>query len=106
MSEKKALSDAVAGMYIPPPPPVYVAMWGGEPEDYMPEIEVWECIADSFAFYGRIDSQWRCGPGGIIGLDYNVIPMMAEIYGVEVNQYLMQDIAVMEAAALKEIHKG
>lgn len=81
-------------------------MMGGEIDDYRPIVELPDFITGSFSFFQRIDSQWRTGPGGLIGLDYTVIPMMAKIYSVEVDAELMDDIATMEASAIKTIMRN
>ncbi|UGO51882.1 DUF1799 domain-containing protein [Klebsiella phage vB_KaeS_Diencephalon] len=99
----KALTAAIEGLYFPDPPQSFVDMMGGEIDDYRPTVELPEFVSGSFSFFQRIDSQWRTGPGGLIGLDYTVIPMMAKIYGLEVTPDLMDDIATMEAAAIKTI---
>ncbi|HBV3963010.1 TPA: DUF1799 domain-containing protein [Klebsiella pneumoniae] len=97
----KALTAAIEGLYFPDPPQQLVDNFGGELEDYRPEVELSAEIVDSFYFYQRIDTQWRTGPGGLIGLDYNVIPVMADLYGVKFDRLLMDDLAIMEGAAIK-----
>ncbi|BEH86271.1 hypothetical protein [Klebsiella phage phiKp_14] len=99
----KELTAAIEGLYFPDPPQQLVDNFGGTLEDYRPEVELSADIVDSFYFYQRIDTQWRTGPGGLIGLDYTVIPIVAKIYNVEVSAELMDDIATMEAAAIKTI---
>lgn len=96
----KALTAAIEGLYFPDPPQQLVDNFGGDLEDYRPEVELSAEIVDSFCFYQRIDTQWRTGPGGLIGLDYNVIPTMAELYGVKFDRLLMDDISVMEGVAI------
>lgn len=99
----KELTAAIEGLYFPDPPQQLVDNFGGTLEDYRPEVELSADIVDSFYFYQRIDTQWRTGPGGLIGLDYTVIPIVAKIYNVEVSAELMDDIATMEVAAIKTI---
>ena len=99
----KELTAAIEGLYFPDPPQQLVDNFGGTLEDYRPEVELSADIVDSFYFYQRIDTQWRTGPGGLIGLDYTVIPIVAKIYNVEVSAELMDDIATMEAVAIKTI---
>ncbi|WP_156030382.1 DUF1799 domain-containing protein [Chania multitudinisentens] len=42
---------------------------------------------------------------GITGLDYNCLPWVMKLYGVESGATALTDIQVMEAAALAVIHK-
>lgn len=57
-------------------------------------------------FY-RICNQWRSGPNGIFALDYNVLPMFFDLFGIvkEKQLQMIDDISVMELAALDEIKK-
>ncbi len=44
--------------------------------------------------------------GGVTGLDYNVMPWLMKLYGIEDEATALNDIRVMERAALNVIHKG
>ncbi len=43
--------------------------------------------------------------GGATGLDYNVLPWVMRLHGVEDEAAALSDIRVMEQAALKIMHK-
>lgn len=79
------------------------------PEDYPePLAEVWEENWDALLLYTSYMTQWRTGPGGVIGLDYNVIHHALDRKGITgelFDEYLWQ-IGVIEMAALKEHHKN
>lgn len=72
-------------------------------------IEVWPenwpvwCLFDR-----RMRTQWRAGPGGAIGLDYNVLFQLLDWMGLSASERLemLDDIGVLEDAALAEIHSG
>ena len=49
-------------------------------------------------------TQWRMGMSGISGLDYNCLPWLMTLYGVDDEASAFSDIRVMEGAALKIIH--
>lgn len=51
-------------------------------------------------------TQWRTGMGGITGLDYNVLPWLMKLNGVEDEATALTDIRVMESAALKIVYQG
>jgi len=46
-------------------------------------------------------TQWRTGPGGIIGLDYNVLFR----YGIEYESEEFEGIRIMERVALTELRR-
>jgi hypothetical protein len=52
-------------------------------------------------------TQWRVGANGAIGLDYNVLFRFLDRMGLSESDYddMLSDIAVIEDAALAEIHR-
>lgn len=48
----------------------------------------------------RCQTQWRSGPGGVIGLDYGVVLELCSLYAVEDRRQLLDDLQVMEGHAL------
>lgn len=57
----------------------------------------------------RLSTQWRTvsgmGGGGLIGLDYNAARWLFELYHVENPQHLLEDLQVMEIAALNAMRE-
>lgn len=47
-----------------------------------------------------LGTQWRVGMRGPIGLDYNVLPIIAPAMGVTLDAELLASLKVMESAAL------
>lgn len=78
-------------------------------EDYAAdfEAEVWPDNVAAVGVFVDIGTQWRVGPAGLLGLDYNVLPMALELAGIARNDWpdTFQAIRIMEAAALAEIRR-
>ena len=53
----------------------------------------------------RCQTQWRVGISGIIGLDYTSVLEMIKLYLVEDTVAMLENLQIMEAAALKIINK-
>ena len=53
----------------------------------------------------RCQTQWRVGMSGIIGLDYTSVIEMIKLYLVEDTVAMLENLQVMEAAALQAINK-
>lgn len=74
--------------------------------DFDESYELLECTADSWAFFLQVCRQWRMGPSGPIGLDYTVLPMMFDLWGIdsrEERRWLMADLQIIETAALNQM---
>ena len=53
----------------------------------------------------RCQTQWRVGVSGIIGLDYTSVLEMIKLYLVEDTVAMLENLQIMEAAALRIINK-
>ena len=53
----------------------------------------------------RCQTQWRVGISGIIGLDYTSVIEMIKLYLVEDTVAMLENLQIMEAAALQAINK-
>lgn len=51
-----------------------------------------------------MQTQWRCSGSGAYGFDYNVLPMLFEIYKVEDREMALNDLRIMEQKALEMMH--
>jgi len=70
--------------------------------------EVWEENWESLMMFLRIQTQWNVTMGGYVGLKYEVLlgaGGLMSLYDVENPRELLEDIQVMEAAALAELNK-
>ena len=53
----------------------------------------------------RVQTQWRTSMSGVIGLDYLAVEWMLRLYGVEDQRSMLEDLQIMEGAALTLINK-
>ena len=58
--------------------------------------------------FSKVSTQWRTGPGGVIGLDYGVVFHELDRRSLSPDDYddLMDSIRVIEQAALDQMHKS
>lgn len=69
-----------------------------EPEQDFFEVEpeVWP-VLEAFL---RVQTQWRTGPNGLIGLDYQALEWTFRLWNVEDAASMLADIQVIEAEIL------
>ncbi len=53
----------------------------------------------------RCQTQWRVGMSGIIGLDYTSVIEMIKLYLIEDTVAMLENLQIMEAAALQALNK-
>ncbi|HED4182465.1 MULTISPECIES: DUF1799 domain-containing protein [Enterobacter] len=58
-----------------------------------------------FRLFQSLSTQWRIGFGGATGLDYNVLPWLMRVHGIEDEATTLKDIRIMEKCALTIMHK-
>lgn len=83
-------------------------MFGLSADDYTEEeqtVEVWPDNWKAFLCFQSMSTQWRSGVGGVTGLDYNVLPWLMKLHGIEDEATALNDIRVMERAAMAKIHE-
>ena len=68
-------------------------------------VEILPDVWPSFEVFRAMATQWRMGMSGVTGLDYNCLPWVMKLHGVEDEAVTLTDIRVMEAAALVVVHK-
>lgn len=66
------------------------------------KVEVWPDQHSALSLFVALQTQWRVGPGGLIGLDYNTLPIVESRLGIapEESGELFFSLRVMEDAAL------
>ena len=52
----------------------------------------------------RCQTQWRTTMSGVLGLDYAAVAWVLKLYEVEDQRALLEDLQVMEAAAMATIN--
>ena len=69
-------------------------------------VEVWPENMPAWGLFDALQTQWRAGSGGVIGLDYGVLADELRVRAIppEEHEQLRADVRVMEAAALQEIY--
>jgi len=68
-------------------------------------FEVWPENWDAIEMWCRVQTQWRTSAGGAIGLDYGVLSWLFKMYAVEDPRALLEDLQVMEGAALNAMNR-
>ncbi len=70
------------------------------PEQTVEHFEVWEENWPAVEMFLRCQTQWRTTMNGLLGLDYGAVAWLLRLYEVEDPRALLEDLQVMEAAAL------
>ena len=82
---------AVFGIEIPDPKPEYFEV----------EPEAWPAVK----LFLRCQTQWRTGPNGVVGLDYNALAWLVTIGGDIDAAAMLDDIQVIEQEVLAALSK-
>jgi len=72
-----------------------------EPELFEVFPENWPVVQ----MFLRLQTQWRVGGMGLIGLDYGVAQWLFSLYAVEDPTAMLEDLQVMEEAVLTAMSK-
>jgi hypothetical protein len=95
-------------MFSPAPSAALMAEFGLTAEDIADQaLEVWPENWLPLQVLSAMQTQWRCGPSGAIGLDYTVLTEIWRRCKVPPAQRdtVFRDLQVMEDAALAELRK-
>jgi hypothetical protein len=65
------------------------------------DFEVWPENAEPLQIFMRLQTQWRYGPVGPVGLDYAGVQAAFDMMCFKPTPSFFEDLQVMEAAALK-----
>jgi hypothetical protein len=71
-------------------------------------FEVWEENWETLLMFLRMQTQWTVTMGGYVGLKYEVLlgaSGLMSLYDVENPREMLEELQVMEAAALSELNK-
>jgi hypothetical protein len=69
------------------------------------DFGVWPENWTTIEMFLRVQTQWRTSMGGVIGLDYAAVAWVLKLYGIEDQRSLLEDLQVMEAAAMRVMNK-
>jgi hypothetical protein len=68
------------------------------------DFEVWEENWPVVEMFLRCQTQWRTTMSGVLGLDYGAVAWLFMMYEVKDQRALLEDLQVMEAAAMVTIN--
>ncbi len=77
-----------------------------EPVTAVDEFEVWEENWPVVELFLRVQTQWRTGMNGPVGLDYVAVAWVLKLIAEEaIHRALLEDLQIMEGAVLAYIAK-
>lgn len=106
----KKLTDAVAALFRTGGKQELeqdFAQFGGPPPgltdaiEHADTIELWPENVEPISVFMRLQSQWRVGPAGPLGLEYSCVESFLRLARVKRTPELFADIQAMETAALR-----
>ena len=74
------------------------------PEQPSEDFEVWEENWLVVEMFLRVQTQWRTTMNGVLGLDYGAVAWLFMMYEVNDQRALLEDLQVMEGAAMVTIN--
>lgn len=74
------------------------------PEQPSEDFEVWEENWSVVEMFLRVQTQWRTTMNGVLGLDYGAVAWLFMMYEVNDQRALLEDLQVMEGAAMVTIN--
>jgi hypothetical protein len=69
------------------------------------DFEVWEENWPVLEMFLRCQTQWRTTMSGVLGLDYGAVAWVLRLYEVEDQRSMLEDLQVMEAAAMAALNE-
>lgn len=69
------------------------------------DFEVWPENWPAVEMFLRCQTQWRTTMAGVSGLDYTAVKWLFRLYEVKDQPAVLEDLQVMEAAAIKILNK-
>ena len=85
-----------------------MAAAGFAPEDYETDpVELWPENQPAFDMFCMVETQWRVGKSGVIGLDYDPLVTLMDKRGISGCEWwqMFDDVRFIESAAMVEIKK-
>jgi hypothetical protein len=80
------------GVALPEAPP---------PADFEVSKENWHAVE----MFLRCQTQWRTTMNGLLGLDYGAVAWILRLYEVEDQRAVLEDLQIMEAAAMAKLNE-
>jgi hypothetical protein len=82
---------------------VVIVTTGAVEDDEPDEFEVWPENVEAVKWFQRLQTQWRIGMNGALGMEYGVIFELFRMYEVAEPRALFEDLQIMEFAVLNKI---
>ena len=79
--------------------------WGIESPTIAPEVYVWECNVKILELFIACHNQLRTTMGGVIGLDYTAVKIVADALNIDFNAQTLYGIKSAEEEFLKILNK-
>ena len=70
------------------------------------DFDVWPEHVDVLQMFLRVQTQWRTGANGVIGLDYGVVLQLARLMEIHDPVPLLDDLQIMERHARDLLNKA
>ena len=71
-------------------------------------LDIWPENAAAVGLFEDLLTSWNVGPGGVVGLRYEVLPLFLDINGIAAadRRGVVSAVQVMEQAALKSLNRS
>jgi hypothetical protein len=66
--------------------------------------EVWPEAWPAVDLFLKVQTQWRGGASGIIGLDYQAVRWLMELYEFDDQRIMLEDLQVIEARVIETVN--
>ena len=66
---------------------------------------VWEQNWEIVMMFLRLQTQWNTTMGGVVGLKYEILPWLCDLYSVNDSRAMLEGIQVMERVAVKVMNE-
>ena len=65
------------------------------------DFEVWDENWEIVLMFLRLQTQWNVAMGGVVGLKYEVLPWLCNLYSIKDSRAMLEGLQIMERVALK-----
>jgi len=69
------------------------------------DFEVIPAAWPAVVMFLRLQTQWRVGATGIVGLDYNAVRWVFELYEVKEPRKMLDDLQTIEATVVETLNQ-
>ena len=72
------------------------------------ETEIWPDMAAAVEVFSAMSDQWNVGPGGVIGLRFEALPVILDAHEIplQARKGLIADVQIMGRAAVEAMRNG